>query len=204
MKIPTPNTLLGQDEPSKYKTDLQPLDGLSEILQSGRAFARDYSRQCYPLSCGHCSCAQAGDEGGTPYCGACRSASESNALLHDLEIEKITAILEKQRAELAESHLTQALTSLAAMTEDRNLWQGAHDEDCPNLASLAAAQKELQSLQEQNATYKKWIIIKDCRQCHGSGEIINSEEGGMLDLCDCHAVRIKELRTELQSLRYKE
>jgi len=69
---------------------------------------------------------------------------------------------------------------------------------------LASAGSELASLREQNATYKKWIILKDCRQCHGSGEVINSEEGGMLNLCDCHAVRIKELRTELQSLREKE
>ena len=34
--------------------------------------------------------------------------------------------------------LEQAKADLAAMTEDRNLWQGDHNEDCPNLAILKA------------------------------------------------------------------
>lgn len=45
--------------------------------------------------------------------------------------------------------LRKALTSLAAMTEDRNLWQGEHNEDCPNLASLAEAQKRITELTKE-------------------------------------------------------
>ena len=40
---------------------------------------------------------------------------------------------------------------LAAMTEDRNLWRDAHDEDCPNLAMLETVQQERDLLKQQLA-----------------------------------------------------
>ena len=48
-----------------------------------------------------------------------------------------------------ERHLSAALAraekaeaDLLAMTEDRNLWQGEHDENCPNVARVEAAEAE--------------------------------------------------------------
>lgn len=41
----------------------------------------------------------------------------------------------------ATEEITTLRLSLAAMTEDRDLWQGQHNDDCPNLARFAAAEK---------------------------------------------------------------
>jgi hypothetical protein len=54
-----------------------------------------------------------------------------------------------ERAEILERNLSAsyghhaaAEKALAAMTEDRDLWQHAHDDDCPNKAALEQAEKE--------------------------------------------------------------
>lgn len=62
--------------------------------------------------------------------------AEMQAKLDELWNE---AIEWKGRAETAEA-------ALAAMTEDRNLWQHAHDEDCPNKAALERVEAELARL----------------------------------------------------------
>jgi len=46
---------------------------------------------------------------------------------------------------------SRAEAELAAMTEDRNLWRDAHDEDCPNLAMLETVQQERDLLKQQLA-----------------------------------------------------
>jgi len=38
--------------------------------------------------------------------------------------------------ESLEARVKELESQLAEMTEDRNLWQGEHNEDCPNLAQI--------------------------------------------------------------------
>ena len=45
--------------------------------------------------------------------------------------------LTQDRAEVAEAAVAELQDELAAMTEDRDLWQGDHNEDCPNEAKVA-------------------------------------------------------------------
>jgi hypothetical protein len=61
-----------------------------------------------------------------------------------------------------------------------------------------SAEQELLLANQQNATYKKWLVLTDCAVCRGSGQFVDSEHGGMWAMCDCHANRIGELRQELR------
>jgi hypothetical protein len=63
---------------------------------------------------------------------------------HWTERMRMAANSDRYRKErnAAQSALCLTKDALAAMTEDRNLWQEAHDEDCPNKAALDEVQRE--------------------------------------------------------------
>lgn len=58
--------------------------------------------------------------------------------------------------EVLEQEVRRLKGELTAMTEDRNLWQDAHDEDCPNKAALsesrADALKAVQDLRKEDVS----------------------------------------------------
>jgi hypothetical protein len=105
--------------------------------------------------------------------------TETNYLLTNQHLVKGMAVLDGRLAE-AKSELSttqrereELKAALAAMTEDRNLWQGEHNEDCPNLSSLASIRHEVllaeekidQYLQGQGpGTVRLGIALQACRR----------------------------------------
>jgi len=62
------------------------------------------------------------------------------------EQEICDAVNERPKLEAEVERLKERL---AVMTEDRNLWQGEHNEDCPNLAEVDRLRAEIAELKEQ-------------------------------------------------------
>src|SRR5688572_1844512 len=82
-------------------------------------------------------------------------------------------------------------------------------DDLNALYKLSDAEKKdfARQLERELNQYKKWLIVKDCKQCRGTGQVVDSEEGGIIVMCDCTSIlnhqlttalaRVKELETKL-------
>ena len=84
--------------------------------------------------------------GGDFHAVAVYRKSESDALFEAIEAERDALKVERDNwAGIAGGNAGEIevlRTQLAAMTEDRNLWQDAHNDDCPNKAALDAVGQE--------------------------------------------------------------
>lgn len=54
---------------------------------------------------------------------------------------------------------------------------------------------------ERAESAEKDLIIKNCSNCHGSGEFIDSESGGFIAKCHCWANRVREKDLEIEKLK---
>lgn len=54
--------------------------------------------------------------------------------------------MDKSQRHRLRERIVELETKLLEMTEDRDLWQGAHNEDCPNLASISELEDQLETM----------------------------------------------------------
>jgi hypothetical protein len=86
------------------------------------------------------------------------------------------------------------------MTEDRNLWQDAHNEDCPNLAQVEELKREVEESKEKSRKSAFEALMQGLRASNAERRLAVYNTNGFSD-SDALADKYLEVVNELASLR---